>query len=87
MAHFISGLFSYIRTYVQYFFPTFVGTIFLPTFVGIWYCTNQCYISGATFVLISGTGVAFTLYMWTGRPRTYPPGIVPTIKSVTHDNT
>ena len=43
--------------------PTLVGTIIIPTFSCVLFC---------------GTGVVFPPYMGRGRPRTYPPGIVPT---------
>ena len=64
--------------YVRYFLTTLVGTIRLPTFVGIRYCTNYCYVAGATCVLIRGTGVVFTPHMGRRRICMYPLGIVPT---------
>ena len=65
-----------MRTYARYFLPTLVGTILLPNFVGILYCTNSCYVAGATCVLIIVTGVVVPPYMGRGRPRTYPTFIV-----------
>ena len=55
---------SSVCTYVRYLLPTLVGTTFLTTPVGIWYCTNYCYVSGATWVLIRGRWVMVPMYMW-----------------------